>query len=94
MQRSKRTAYLPKSLHYLKSKGEPECGSPLLYFVRMVGFEPTRPFGQQSLKLPRLPFRHTRKRVKTKQYFLTADLACINTADLTVPSPVEGYWRA
>ena len=24
-----------------------------------VGFEPTRPEGQQSLSLPRLPFRHS-----------------------------------
>ena len=28
--------------------------------VRVKGLEPPRPFGQQILSLPRLPFRHTR----------------------------------
>ena len=28
--------------------------------VRVKGLEPPRPYGQQILSLPRLPFRHTR----------------------------------
>ena len=45
---------------YQKGRHNVYFFSAYYFFVRLVGLEPTRPFGHQSLKLACLPFQHSR----------------------------------
>jgi hypothetical protein len=45
--------------------------------VRLVGFEPTRSFEQQLLKLPRLPFHHNRVILEREDGIAPSLIICI-----------------
>ena len=56
-----------------------------ILLVRLIGLEPTRPFGQQTLILPWLPLQHSRDYspyISQYPYIVSTRLAAVKALDL------------